>query len=153
MSHNESRGIVSVEFSTIVHATEDAGRVMEAVLNIIPSELRGSISFTRRYLEGHHRNPIVMLTARVAKKEMAKAIVKHLFTMLSRSERRELNLDLERSLDEENNFYTRLDKQEAVNGRVRLTREDPIRVKVRTNTWRPTVEDIRKIFMDLGMIE
>ncbi len=153
MSHNESRGIVSVEFSTIVHATEDAGRVMEAVLNIIPSELRGSISFTRRYLEGHHRNPIVMLTARVANKEMAKAIVKHLFTMLSRSERRELNLDLERSLDEENNFYTRLDKQEAVNGRVRLTREDPIRVKVRTNTWRPTVEDIRKIFMDLGMTE
>jgi RNA binding exosome subunit len=94
-----------------------------------------------------------MLTARVAKKEMTKAIVKHLFTMLSRSERRELNLDLERSLDEENNFYTRLDKQEAVNGRVRLTREDPIRVKVRTNTWRPTVEDIRKIFMDLGMTE
>jgi RNA binding exosome subunit len=84
---------------------------------------------------------------------MTKAIVKHLFTMLSRSERRELNLDLERSLDEENNFYTRLDKQEAVNGRVRLTREDPIRVKVRTNTWRPTVEDIRKIFMDLGMTE
>jgi len=153
MSHNESRGIVSVEFSTIVHATEDADRVTEAVLNIIPSELRSSISFTRRYLEGHHRNPIVMLTARVAEKEMAKAIVKHLFTMLSRSERRELNLDLEKSLDEENNFYTRLDKQEAVNGRVKLTREDPIRVKVRTKTWRPTVEDIRKIFMDLGMIE
>jgi len=144
---------VSVEFSTIAHATEDVGRVMEAVLNIIPSELRGSISFTRRYLNGHHRNPIVMLTARVTKEEMAETIVEHLFSVLSQSERRELNLDFERSLDEENNFYIRLDKQGAFNGMVRLAREDPIRVKIRAKTWRPTVEGVRKILMDLGMTE
>ena len=152
MNH-KSRGVVSVEFSTIVHATEDVNKVMEAVSNIIPSEFRDSIAFTRRYLDGHHRNPIVTLTARVTKKEMAEAIVSNIFTNLSRPEINELNLDLERSIDEENNFYIRLDKQEAVHHRVRLTREDPIRVKIRTKTWPPTVEDIRKIFMDLGMTE
>jgi len=154
MNDRESRGkVVYVEFSTIAHATEDVNRVTEAVLSIIPSELRGSIPFTRRYLDGHHGNPIVMLTVRVTKEKIAETIVEHIFAMLSRPERRELSLDFDRSLDEENNFYIRLDKQEAANGRVRLTREDPIRVKVRTKTWRRTVEGIKKIFMDLGMTE
>lgn len=145
--------VVSVEFSTITHATEDIEKVEEAVLNTIPPELRGSVLFTRRYLEGHYRNPIVILTAGITEAKMAEAALIHIFTMLSRSERRELSLDFEKALDEDNNFYIRLDKQGAFRGIVRLTDRDPIRVKVKTGMWQPTVEGARKILEDLGMKE
>jgi RNA binding exosome subunit len=145
--------VMSVEFSTITHATEDVDKVMEAVLNIVPPELRGSTLFNRRYLEGHYRNPIVILTANITEAKMAEAALRYIFTMLSRPERRELSLDFEKALDEDNNFYIRLDKQGAFRGILRLADRDPIRVKVKTRMWRSTVEGARKILEDLGMKE
>jgi len=154
MGSDEFSGkVVSVEFSTIAHATENLEKVEAAILNILPSELHGSISLSRMYLKGHHGNPIATFAMRIVKEKIAEIVVQHLFTMMSLSDKRELCLEFEKYFDEEGNFYIRLDKQEAFRGRIKLAREDPIRIKIKAKMWRRNMESVRETFRSLGMIE
>jgi RNA binding exosome subunit len=148
----ESPGkVVSIELSTIAHATESLDKVETAILNVLPTQVHDSTSFCRHYLKGHHGNPIVTLTMRLAKGKAARTSVEHLFRMLSPTEKHELDLEFERYLDEEENFYIRLDKQEAFKGKIKLAREEPIRIKIRIEMWHPTPEGAKEILRNLGM--
>jgi len=149
----ESLGkVLSVELSTIVHATESLEKVETAILNVLPNQVRDPTSFSRCYLKGHHGNPIVTLTMRLAKGEAARTSVEYVFRMLSHTEKQKLDLEFERYLDEEDNFYIRLDKQEAFKGKVKLGREESIRIKIKTKKWQPTPDAAREILRNLGMV-
>jgi RNA binding exosome subunit len=145
--------IVSIEFSTIAHATEDLTKVETAMLNILPQELRGSILILRQYLKGHYRNPIATLAMRIRSEKAARMTLEHVFKMMSQTERGQLDREFESYIDEEMNFYIRLDKQEAFKGRIRLTQGDPIRVRIKTKTWQQDSQDEKIIFRKLGMRE
>lgn len=152
MSSHESKGrIISVQLSTVAHATEDVGKVEMAMLNTLPVDLRDSTSISRQNLKGHHGNPMVMLTIRMSRGKAVKSVIQNLFTMMIMNEKHEVNLDFENLLDENGNFYVRLDKQEALKGKIKLATRDPIRIKMKARMFRPTPNGVREIFKDLGM--
>jgi len=121
--------IVSAEVSVFSHATEDEGKVEEAVLNVIQGEDRGRPKVQR--LTGYHNDPITMMTWRVRKRKAAAEIFLGLMRSLAARDRWRLIEEAEDRVDEAGNLYLRLDKQRAYRGRAVLHEADPIRVKFR----------------------
>jgi len=83
--------IQSVELSTIAHATEDPSKVDKALQNLL---LGINQPFTRRYLEGHHGNPIVKIEAKLTD-EMAGQFAHSLVSKLPKIERLKILRDLQ----------------------------------------------------------
>lgn len=118
--------IISLYFRAFVHATEDEEKVLSAM-----KFASGLEEFQRDETVGHHGNKIVIIDG--AQKD--KKTVKRFFQSLS-SEDLLLMIDtLDNRLDEEGFIFARLDKQEAYQGKLVLTRSDDaisIRGKVQT---------------------
>ncbi|MBS7625732.1 hypothetical protein KEJ51_01625 [Candidatus Bathyarchaeota archaeon] len=144
--------VVSVELSAIVHATENVEKVKTAILNLLPPATHDSIAFTRTYVRGHYGNPIVVFSTKVEKEKLARMIVEHLFSIMEPNTKEELTLILDKSMDEDGNFYIRLDKNEALRRRIKLTSRDPIRVKIGIRMWRPALNIARSALKDLGLV-
>jgi len=144
--------VVNVELSAIVHATENVEKVKEAIMNLLPPATHDSITFKRTYARGHYGNPIMIFSTRVGKETLARMIVEHLFSIMEPNIKQELNLILDKSMDEDGNFYVRLDKNEALRRRIKLTSRDPIRVKIGIRMWRPTLDIARSTLKDLGLV-
>jgi len=123
--------IQSVEISTIAHATDDLDKVQHALSTILPESLKQRQLFTRRYLEGHHRNPIVTFDTKLTKTAEIAEFTDHLMAHLARIERLSIERDLDLHSDAEGNLYMRIDKQQAYRGSVELGIEDPIRVRIK----------------------
>jgi len=123
--------IQSVEISTIAHATDDLDKVQHALTAILPESLKQRQLFTRRYLEGHHRNPIVTFDAKLTKTAEVAEFTDHLMTHLDRTGRLKIERDLDLHSDMEGNLYIRINKQQAYRGSIELGIEDPIRVRIK----------------------
>ena len=52
------QAIAYVDIRFCAHATEDVDKVIEAVQNVLPSDLDEDVAFKRSNLEGHYGNPI-----------------------------------------------------------------------------------------------
>ncbi|MGQ9542865.1 MAG: RNA-binding domain-containing protein [Candidatus Bathyarchaeia archaeon] len=152
-SEGVSGRIISLELSAIVHATENVEKVKEAILNILPPNLHDSITFKRTYLKGHYGNPIIVFSTRIMKEKLVKGAVEYLFKVMEPTIKQELNIFFAKYLDEDGNFYIRLDKQEAFMKRIKLASGDPIRVKIGIRMWRPTLDVARSTLRELGLIE
>lgn len=144
--------VVGVELSAIVHATENVEKVKTAILNLLPPATHDFIDFRRTYVKGHHGNPIVVFSTKVMKEKLARIIVEHLFSIMEPNIKKELTLILDKSMDEDGNFYVRLDKNEALRGRIRLTSRDPIRVKIGIRTCGLTLDMAKSALKDLGLV-
>jgi len=125
--------VQSVEISAIAHATDDLEKVQAALVTILPESLRGRQLFSRRYLEGHHRNPITTFEAKLTKPAEVEEFTTSFFRQLSKSEKLRIERDLALHCDSEGNLYVRVDKQRAFRGAVELGGEDPIRVRLKFN--------------------
>jgi RNA binding exosome subunit len=123
--------IQSVEISTIAHATDDFDKVQHALSSILPESLKQRQLFTRRYLEGHYRNPIVTFDAKLTKTTEVTEFTDHLMANISRTGRLIIERDLDLHSDSEGNLYVRIDKQQAFRGSIELGDEDPIRVRIK----------------------
>lgn len=121
--------IQSVELSTIAHATEDPNKVDKALQNLL---LGLHQPFTRRYLEGHHGNPIVKIEAKLTSED-ASRFAYLLASKLPKIERLKLLRDLHLHTDDDGNLYIRVDKQRLLQGALQLAEDDPIRVKIKFN--------------------
>lgn len=138
------RDIHSVELSAIAHATDDLEKVQAALTFILPESLKGRQLFTRRYLEGHHGNPIVTFDARLTRVPEIEDFATFFFRQLSKSEKLRIERDLELHSDADGNLYIRIDKQQAFLGVVELGEEDPIRVKLKFNRLSGEVTELMK---------
>jgi RNA binding exosome subunit len=84
--------VVSIELSAIAHATENLEAVEKAMRNILPFEICESKQFTRRYLKGHHGNPITTLNLNIMKKDETKLILENIFRLMDKNEKEKLIL-------------------------------------------------------------
>lgn len=145
----KARIVHSVEISTIAHATDDLGKIQEALRFTLPDVLKDHEVFTRRYLEGYHSNPIVIFDAKLTRPAEIEQFTRHFVRELPKVERLKIQRDMQLHCDPEGNLYVRLDKQQAFRGKAQLGGEDPIRIKIKLNRLVGTVEELIKKVLEL----
>lgn len=102
---------------TFCHATESLESVSKAL-----RELVGEAEVVQTKLEGHHGNPIIQLEARLVRAPEVRVLWTRLLADAALRER--LKTEVGARLDDSLNFYFRLDKQEAFQGRLALSDGD-----------------------------
>jgi len=142
--------IAYVDIRFCAHATEDLDKVMEAVHNILSSDQTEEITFNKSGLEGHYGNPITFFETRIKNKETIKALVENLSANLSSLDKEELGKEINRYV-EKGSLYIRLDKQAALQGKIKFVISDPIRVRIRFR--KSKIDDIIEVCKEIGMIE
>jgi RNA binding exosome subunit len=142
-----THAVQSVEISAIAHATDDLEKVQAALTATLPESLKGRQLFTRRYLEGHYRNPITTFEARLTKPAEVEAFTTIFFRQLSKSDKLRIERDLSLYSDAEGNLYVRIDKQKALTGVVELGEEDPIRIRIKFNRLSGEASELMKTIL------
>lgn len=141
--------VAFIDVSLFAHATEDEDKVLRAVQNLFPSEWWDSVTFTRKNLWGHHKNPIALFETRIKDKEVIQAFIESLSSNLSVMDKQELFDEIGRYV-EKGSLFLRLDKQVAFRGSPKLCTADPIRVRIRFR--KSKLEDVVQICQDLGIL-
>ena len=141
--------IAYVDIRFCAHATEDLDKVMKAVYNIFPSDQTEEIAFNQSSLEGHYGNPITFFETRIKDKVTVRALVENLSNNLSSLDKEELGRELHRFV-EKGSLYLRLDKQAALQGKIKFVTSDPIRIRIRFR--KSKLEDVTEICREIGML-
>jgi RNA binding exosome subunit len=125
MSEEGSLKFSAAEINIVLHATEDEGRVLKAIEDIllVPSE-----RFSSSPSEGHYKNRILLQRAILSSHE-AGSLAKRVISLLNSADREHLSRLVHEYSDEKGNLYIRLDKQRMCQGRVSLSETDAIRIR------------------------
>ena len=136
--------IDKVSFRAFVAATEDEGRVREALSVFVPLDRISSST-----AEGHFGNEIKILEASLRKKE-GQAFFQILHEQLPVEDLLRLRREIPERLEGESHFHLRLDKQAAYKGLLRLTdSKDALDVCVLIKTYPARRESALKILSEL----
>ncbi len=134
---------IEVTIDVIIHATEDIVRIFQSFEEVL--DLREE-NFTIHETTGHFDNPIIMLNAKIVKKE-AQNFMKKLLGLLSIEQINELIEEIEeRTVD--SRFHIRLNKQELIKGNLVFGEKDTIKIKIHTPIYnkKDTVKTFTEIF-------
>ena len=142
------RALQSVQISTIAHATDDLEKVQIALRFILPESLKGKEIFTRKYVQGHHGNPIVTFEAKLTKRQEVNQFTDRLTKQLPEKDKLLVKHNLGVYSDDEGNLYIRLSKQQAFRGEIELCDEDPIRVRLKFSRLSGGVTELMKTFLE-----
>ena len=127
-------------FRAFCQATEDERKVISAIEFVSGS---GDIAVTRT--QGFHGNPILILEAEIKSKKQIDSV----FHSIGHQQLGELRSSLETRLDDVSNFFFRLDKQAAFEGRIILTsQDDVIAVKGKVKAYPNNRDNAKKALID-----
>ncbi len=144
--------INSVEAKTYCHATEDEERVVRALLNLFPEELRSSIRIVKTIVKGHYGNPIKILRVVVSGSKASK-VVEYIGSRVSSIEKSVIRASLGIRFDNRNRrLYIRFDKQELYKGNLVVSDSDDIVHLVISFKGRARLEDIEKLLVEKGFL-
>jgi len=115
---------------------------------LLPDALKAVEVFTRRYVQGHHGNPVVTFEARLTKPQQLEQFARHFTKQLAKHEKLLIQHNLERHSDDQGNLYVRLDKQQAFRGALGLSDDDPIRLKLKFSRLGGHTEELMKKFLE-----
>jgi RNA binding exosome subunit len=135
-----------VKISTITHATEDPEKVARAIRNL---SLGGtSLGFTMTRAKGHHGNEIATSVLVIRNAKDAEIFLKNTWSGLSQLDRTEIYSSLASRIDSTGTMFLRINKQEALKGRIRLENTDPVKIEILFRTEpskrNELVDNIRK---------
>ena len=134
---------LEITIDVIVHATEDISKIFQSFYDILEIEEE---SFTITETTGYYENPIIMLNAKLVKKQ-AKSFMEKFLKLLSKNQINQLIEEIEyRTADSK--FHLRLDKQELVKGTIILSEKDTIKIKIYTPIYnkKETIEKFSEVF-------
>ena len=134
---------IEVTIDVIIHATEDILKIYQSFEELL--DLKEE-NFTIHETTGHFDNPIILLNAKIVKKE-AQNFMKKLLGLLSIEQINELIEEIEeRTVN--SRFHMRLDKQELVKGNLAFREKDTIKIKIHTPIYnkKNTVKTFTEIF-------
>jgi RNA-binding protein len=141
--------IAYIDIRVFAHATEDPAKVQTAVQNLLPEELAQTLLFEKTACTGHHGNPIILLTAKLANKKMLPTAIEKIGKALNALDKEELNSDIKLHL-EKGNLYLRFDKQSAFLGMAKFSQNDPIHIKIHFKN--KTVQEITEFSTQAGLL-
>jgi RNA binding exosome subunit len=133
---------IEITIDVIVHATEDISKIFQSfeLLNLKEDD------FTIQETFGHFENPIIMLNAKIIRKQ-AQSFMKKLLELLSDDQINGLIEEIEeRTTDSK--FHMRLDKQELIRGNITISEKDTIKMKIHTPIYnkKDTIKSFTEIF-------
>ena len=128
LSVSSAKTVLSLRISTIVHATEDPGKVDRAIRNLC--QLDGSIQPFANRVKGHYGNQITSLVLTVKNSKAAENCLKDIWTRLSVLDRDAVHSSLTSRVDNSGTLFLRVDKQGAFKGTIRLQDTDPIKLGI-----------------------
>ena len=136
----------SAKISTIIHATEDPERVATAIRNLSLGEM--PVGSTVNRAKGHHGNEIVTMVFTIRNAKNVEGFLRNIWNGLSQLDRTEVQSSLTSRIDNAGTLFLRIDKQEALKGRIRLQETDPIKIAISFRTVSPKevgyVDNIQK---------
>jgi len=136
---------IEVTIDVIIHATEDISKIFQSFEEVL--DLKEE-NFTIHETTGHFDNPIIMLNAKIVKKE-AQNFMKKFLGLLSTEQINELIEEIEeRTID--SRFHMRLDKQELIKGNLEFGEKETIKIKIHTPIYNK--KNIVKTFTEIFQI-
>lgn len=141
-----------MHISAFIHATEDTIKVIEACQQLLPDTLRNNILFTLHKLQGHHRNPIILLETTIRDPAIITESITTIAQQLRSTDHHQLWYDRHRYLDAKGNLYIRFDKQAAYNKQLTFSQADPIRVKIKPKGSIKHISHITHVFPEFFTI-
>lgn len=141
--------IAYIDIRVFVHSTENIDKVLNAVRNVLPTELFDKILFKKTALKGHYRNPIILIESRVKEKDVVGAFFEKLASNLNNMDKELLSTEIKQHLDK-GNLYIRLNKQSAYVNELKLCSADPIHIQIHFK--KSNLEQIVNICRKLGML-
>ena len=129
---------LEITIDVIVHATEDISKIFQSFYDILEIEEE---SFAITETTGYYENPIIMLNAKLVKKQ-AKSFMEKFLKLLSKNQINQLIEEIEERITD-SKFHLRLDKQELIKGVVVLSEKDTIKIRIHTPIYNKK-ESIRK---------
>ena len=129
---------IEITIDVIVHATEDISKILQSFDEILEIA-DGSFAITET--TGYYENPIIMLNAKLVKKQ-AKSFMEKFLKLLSKNQINQLIEEIEERIAD-SKFHLRLDKQELIKGVVVLSEKDTIKIRIHTPIYNKK-ESIRK---------
>ena len=134
---------IEITIDVIVHATEDISKILQSFDEIL--EIKEE-EFTSIETTGYFENPIIMLSAKLVKKQ-GQNFIKKMLELLPINQINELVEEIEeRTID--SRFHLRLDKQELVKGKLIISEKNTVKIKIHTPIYnkKDTVKIFTKIF-------
>jgi len=125
----------SAKISTIIHATEDPGKVAQAIRNLSLREMPMGAALNRA--KGHHGNEIVTMIFTIRNAKNVESFLRNIWNGLSQLDRTEVFSSLSSRVDHAGTLFLRIDKQEALRGKIRLQDTDPIKIAISFRTMSP----------------
>jgi len=129
---------LEITIDVIVHATEDISKIFQSFNDVL--EIKEE-SFSITETTGYYENPIIMLNAKLVKKQ-AKSFMEKFLKLLSSNQINQLTEEIEERIAD-SKFHLRLDKQELIKGVVVLSEKDTIKIRIHTPIYNKK-ESIRK---------
>jgi hypothetical protein len=133
---------IEITIDVIVHATEDIAKIFQSfedVLNLKEDD------FMLEEVEGHYENPIIMLKAKIVKKQ-AQNLMSKMLELLPVEQINELTEEIGERVDD-SKFHMRLDKQELIKGNLIVSEKETIKLKIHTPIYNK--KDTVKIFTEI----
>mgnify|MGYP006104599253 FL=1 len=133
---------IEITIDVIVHATEDISKILQSFDEIL--EIKEE-EFTSIETTGYFENPIIILSAKLVKKQ-GQNFIKKMLELLPINQINELIEEIEeRTID--SRFHLRLDKQELVKGKLIISEKDTVKIKIHTPIYNK--KDTVKIFTEI----
>jgi len=129
---------LEITIDVIVHATEDISKIFQSFNDVLEIEEN---DFNVTETTGYYENPIIMLNAKLVKKQ-AKSFMEKFLKLLSKNQINQLIEEIEERIAD-SKFHLRLDKQELIKGVVVLSEKDTIKIRIHTPIYNKK-ESIRK---------
>jgi len=122
--------IQSLDVSFLLHATEDSGRVSDAVRGLVG----GEVALETEEMEGHFGNRILKVSLHLHGDEATRAF-EALNAKIPVALRKELAADIDKLVDEHSSLYLRFDKQKLVGGEIAAGYDDAVRLKIKPRAF------------------
>ena len=136
---------IEITIDVIIHTTEDSSKIFQSFEDNL--DIKEEV-FTINETEGHYENPIIMLNAKIIKKQ-AQNLMNKLLEALPEKQIKELIEEIEeRTVDSK--FHMRLDKQELIKGNLVSDEKGTIKLKIHTPIYNK--KDTIKIFSEIFQI-
>ena len=133
---------IEITIDVIVHSTEDTSKILKSFDEILEIEEE---EFTSIETTGYFENPIIILSAKLQKKQ-GQNFIKKMLELLPINQINELIEEIEeRTID--SRFHLRLDKQELVKGKLIISEKDTVKIKIHTPIYNK--KDTVKIFTEI----